>query len=170
MHIERMNDDPGYDPNWTPPGYGLRIGDYQLLDLIEEVETLYGRERDPFEPLTAIEQAAIDLTSAFWDDEVWVVVYEMDQGYGGPEEGGWYYTVYEKVSAHKIGGDSWAEIIPQAYTAAAIYSDYYHNQEFGQYGSVLPGSYVRYDVRIEIVPQDQEPGKLEQNQRRPVYC
>lgn len=177
MHVTR-NNEPHWDDSMQPPRHGFDIRDHQLLDLIGEVEEIFDRERQVRETTpshliqgtrTAIEQAAIDITETFWDDEVWIVVYEVDRGYGGPEEGGWYYNTYQKVSQYRIDGDSWATIVPQARAAEQCYREYYQSQEYGQLGSF--GDSQHFMVQIEIVPQgwnqevDEGPGKAERRAR-----
>ncbi len=189
LSVER-NEDPGYDPNWTPPEYGLRMNDDFVLDLIEEVEQMMAVESllNPHDGgLTverlASEKAAYELVLPFWDTEAHLVIYEVGQGYGGAEEGGWWFPTYYMVSHHRVGGDDsgWNKIIPWIRTAEPIYRDYYHSLEHGQYGS--SGNWLRYQVEVELVPQGWErhnelhghtterqgPGKKERV-GRPVYC
>lgn len=181
MRIFKNNDLAYDDPE---PDHGFTIGDYELLDLIDGVEQMYANERwlrdlagDDAYLLqgirSKIEQAAVDIVSPFWDDEVWIVVYDLDRAMGGPEEGGWSYPVFSKISQHRIEGSSWAEIVRQARTAEAIYREYYQKLEYGTPGSF--GPHENYAIEIEIVPQGWErhyelhgdtvaqigPGKLE---------
>jgi hypothetical protein len=95
----------------------------------------------------------------------------VGQGYGGPEEGGWWFPTYEPVHRIRIGGDSWSTIIPDTVKALELYREYWLKQESGQYGSF--GGWERYQVELEIAPQEWDnmtgPGKLGR-QCRPHYC
>jgi len=149
--------------------YGLDINDHTALDLIGEVAALYEREagQDNLSERTAIEQAAVDLTRAFWDSELWVVAYAVDQGYGGPEEGGWWYPTYEKVEAQRVEGTDWPTLLKLAETQVEATRYRYKEMESGTYGSF--GGWQLFRVELELVPQGEEPGKAERVPR-PTYC
>lgn len=68
---------------------------YNLNDLIERVPNRRITERyDEYEKETYEIEPTFDTT--------WVNAYELGQGYGGPEEGGWWFDVYDPISSIRV--------------------------------------------------------------------
>jgi hypothetical protein len=64
-----------------------------------------------------------DMIGSAYDDDCYVVVYESGSAYGGPEEGGWYYSADETQYAVKVVGDDWAQILDHAEAMAERLND-----------------------------------------------
>jgi len=93
---------------------------------------------DLFTNIVAVEDHLIQ--PADW----WVNVYEVSQGYGGPEEGGWWYTCGELVESNFVGvGDP--GMLAAQNLANQLRDNIYPDN--GTYTSVV---YTGGDYRIEI--------------------
>lgn len=90
---------------------------------------------------------------------VWVNVYRVDRCYGGPEEGGWWYDVYECVESVRL---PYLEALAFAGRKALEY----HSDDCIQ----DPFRYIRrgwkYEVRVEEVRALSDTS----HDPRPVYC
>lgn len=71
-----------------------------------------------------------------------VNIYQLDQGYGGPEEGGWYYEIEEPELSIPFAASRYAEAVKVAEALEAVYQD--HRYRY----SVIPRG-ADYHVRIE---------------------
>ncbi len=84
---------PGSNVGMMHQNYVIRL-DYEFTGWLGKY---HGRDYDesfiPVQPLIPIEYLVVHEDNV--QDGPWYVnVYEVDQGYGGPEEGGWYYYTY----------------------------------------------------------------------------
>lgn len=77
----------------------------------------------------------------------YITVYEVFQCYGGAEEGGWYYTVYEPVKVRKASTMKAARAIQEQLA-----------EDFGR------GYIVHIEKTRELLSWDNT------NEPRPVYC
>jgi hypothetical protein len=73
---------------------------YDALPTTDE-DTLTDEEMDPDYP-EYIESATVQYAPGF----VFVNVYELDQVFGGPEEGGWWVTTYRVVTSRQVPAGS----------------------------------------------------------------
>lgn len=93
-------------------------------------------------------------------DEVFVNVYDMHMAYGGPEEGGWWYNVYEPITSFfEPDRDRRIDRIREQQALADEI-----NSDRPEYHSVR--SEGKRVVCLEEEPADVMAAK----QRRPMYC
>ena len=90
----------------------------------------------------------------------WLTVYKVNQAYGGPEEGGWWYDVGERIDYV----DAAAEELDVKDLIAILMSKHQDlNDPRGKYSVVSKGV-------IEIVGPSDSPGPERIPESRPVYC
>ena len=178
MHINKFTDDCGYgdyysdDPD-RPGDVRVRLDGEDVLAFIrKEVNRYRQAPRDLWDDgiyaMSIEDRLAYDIATAHWDDDVYIVVYDVGDAYGGPEEGGWWFTTYRLEEATKVEADSWEARLRIIEHLLPLKQRNWKNQEFGQRGSF--GDWARYAVVVEVIPQGDEPGAMERNQTRPTYC
>lgn len=165
MHITLKPDEVEYGE--TPCPFGFDINALEVLGLIEHTLEIPINDYGQSEPRNPADEVAKDIAYSFWDHEPWIVLYDVGQAYGGPEEGGWYYPVYEYQGAWRIHGNDWNTMAPQIRAALEMYSGYYESLNEGTYGSTA--GWTEYRVEFELVQQGEHPGFLGHTPR-PVYC
>lgn len=98
---------------FTYPHYGMQDEDgpepYWPLDMLETHLFDSGDEWIRVQT-NKVEQLFIDDVGNVRPIRWWVAIYEMDMGYGGPEEGGWWYDIgtVQSVFAAKSREDAYA--------------------------------------------------------------
>ena len=109
-----------------------------------------------------------------------VNVYTVEQCYGGPEEGGWWYSYYNFQGCHGLYEQSRAEkvrkIVEQAYKN---YKPTYHMGNGPWDGADAEGhgddhylsiGGARGEDKIDIWCQEEYGKEYSKRQRRPTYC
>ena len=91
----------------------------------------------------------------------WVNVYLHDRAYGGPEEGGWWYDVYEAIPEESRWYPT-EEAAEAALAEREAWCAEENSQRRSDIGSVI--SEGRYEVQLEAYPPESSPA------RRPHYC
>jgi len=84
-----------------------------------------------------------------YENTVFVNIYLLDLAYGGPEEGGWYFSVGEFIQGQAFSQCD-ADGIARAKTAAQNYCDEMNDERNSDISSVC--SEGRFDVRVESQP------------------
>lgn len=118
--------------------------------------------------LKPLDRIASALRDAYNDHEIEVCVYSMHQCYGGPEEGGWYYTAYSledsiRLKCHDFTWPNAERDVAEAKARLAL-----KWQDSGNdITSMVPGD--RYAYITEVVRQGQEAGVTERRQEIPRY-
>ncbi|WP_214607262.1 hypothetical protein, partial [Mycobacterium tuberculosis] len=84
----------------------------------------------------------------------WVNVYHVTREYGGPEEGGWYYNVYDCVEAVKT---------PEPEKVKEELEEKHKDDEYGNIYSVLGGVKVKVFIEDEMAESQGPEGST-------VYC
>lgn len=90
-----------------------------MLEAIEGIlwlDSMCGQEYEArFTPQYRVRRLLHDLLGDVWDNYgCYVVVYEENEAYGGPEEGGWWYLEGRTQYVTKINGDDWRQILTNA--------------------------------------------------------
>lgn len=99
-----------------------------------------------------------DIAGRYNDLPVHVVTYKRDQAYGGPEEGGWWFTVLFDPEIETIAGDDMGEILRTAFARAETLRDEYAE------------SFPREEFVVQVEVCEREYAGFEQNRPRPIYC
>lgn len=109
-----------------------------------------------------------NLIGSLDDYRLAIVVYELDRAYGGPEEGGWYYTAYSVVKSETIDNDdeTIGEMFERAQSRREWVASEWADKEYGQLGSY--GDSQHFATYLELLAPNEAPGKQERN-GRPHY-
>ena len=91
----------------------LTLGDRDLDYDGREVEVPYVRLSVPAHKQVTVEPSEPQTVDPVTLKPIrnWVNVYGVDQAYGGPEEGGWYYNTYEPLFSVPCGSYEQAEMV-----------------------------------------------------------
>lgn len=94
---------------------------------------------------------------------LYINVYLVDRAYGGPEEGGWYYTYYKLEETIPVLAPVGQDVFEYAKAEAKRWREtVYSNDGRRPISSVL--SEGRYDVRVEVFKGESETTEI------PYYC
>ena len=93
---------------------------------------------------------------------LYINVYVVDRAYGGPEEGGWYYTYYQSEEVVPVLAPEGEDIFEYAKKELAKWRERYSNEGRRPISSSL--SEGEYEVRLEVEKKESE------TRETPRYC
>lgn len=136
---------------------------------VERLES-EGESPLPLREPTDADKIINSLSAQIWDNDCVVVLYEVHQAYGGPEEGGWYYPGFERVRTQDIDSDNWPDRLREADEVAQRWQEEKDREWVDdERAGVYEQDRRRYTVEIEF-PRQGAPRSLRDRQPRPHYC
>ena len=168
MHLTDYEYD--YDEVPSNQDYRLHMTEHDKIELMLECEKVYERNQGAHQGKfqSVGDWAVYELAFRFWDDDFHVVVYDVGQAYGGPEEGGWNFTVYSVHETHKVEHlDTKAETLAAAEALRDTLREQYKDESYGTFGT---SRFQDYWITVETCPQGAKVEGRETTTHRPHYC